>query len=79
MSTIISISAKVGSTTTCSFSVLRNGISVGSLMLTDEYIKSDNCFNVNVNKDDSIQILATPIIGVIDFPEVLLEISGRLI
>lgn len=79
MSTIICISAKVGSNTTCSFSVLKNGVDVGSLMLVDETINSDNNFDVNINKNDYIQMLANPIVGVIDFPEVILEISERFL
>lgn len=79
MSTIISISAKVSSITTCSFLVLNNGVEIGSLMLMDEMLKSDSDFNINIDKDDYIQVLAKPISGVISFPEVVLEISGRLI
>jgi len=77
-STIIGISAKVSTNTFCSFSILKNGTGIGSLTLNNQQIKSNNNFNSNLDEDDYIQILANPILGVINFPEVTLEISWRL-
>lgn len=76
-STIISISGRTTNNSNCSFQILKNGTNVGSLSFTNVKISYDNDIDIDLDSGDYIQILANPISGVINFPEINLEISWR--
>ena len=76
-STIVSISARTKNNVNCIFNILKDGVSVGSITLSNENEKIDNSMNIDLSQGDFIQIVAMPTSGSIDYPCLTLETSIR--
>ena len=59
------------------FIILKNGSTVGSLVLTNQQVNYNNDIDIDFNQGDLMQVLANPISGSINFPEVIIEASWR--
>lgn len=76
-STIVAISGRTTNNSNCSFQILKNGTSVGSLSFSNVKISYNNDIDIDLNSGDYIQLLANPLTGVVNFPEITLEVSWR--
>lgn len=76
--TITSISVQTKNTTTGSFKIRKNDSSVDLLTLTlsSEQGKSQNNISIDINQDDWLQVLISPVTA-IDYPILNLELAWR--
>ncbi len=63
----------------CDFKLQKNGtgLDVTTFNLTGVSSLSLDNLNIDLNKDDWIQMLASPVVGITNYPELLIELAWR--
>lgn len=74
------ISAVVTSTVNaeCTFYILNEEVTIGTLLLENQTVQYNNDLNIDIDQEARLHILIVPVSGVISYPTMVLETKWRI-